>query len=172
MRIKKKILSEKILYYAQVKMPKGFEIIRSDIVRDILLTNFYEDHKVLFNKSLQAVVTYVSDFMRLENRKDLVPHSRRGLVFDKNENSKPMLEIDTNNLKESPYFVMLYAAEVQDKTCEVIIEYNDNRRTSKEWTIPMENNRFIIFPSTERFTIKNKNNEHSNVIQLINFDYF
>ena len=53
MRIKKKILSEKILYYAQVKMPKGFEIIRSDIVRDILLTNFYEDHKVLFNKSLQ-----------------------------------------------------------------------------------------------------------------------
>ena len=89
MRIKKKILSEKILYYAQVKMPKGFEIIRSDIVRDILLTNFYEDHKVLFNKSLQAVVTYVSDFMRLENRKDLVPHSRRGLDLIKMKTQNP-----------------------------------------------------------------------------------
>ena len=171
MRIKKKILSKKVLYYAQVNMPKGFEIVRSDIVQDILLTNYYSDHKVPFNKSLDAIVKYVSDFMRVENHIDLIVYNMRGLVFDKNESSKPMLEIDRNDLKNSPDMVMLYAAEVQDNTCEVVIEYDDNRRTSKEWTILMENNRFIIFPSTERFTIKNKDNEYSNVIQLINFDY-
>ena len=46
---------------------------------------------------------------------------------------------------------MLYAAEVEDNTCEVVIEYDDNRRTGRTWTIPMENNRFIMFPSTQNF---------------------
>jgi|TARA_R110000803_G_C11987305_1_gene321506 hypothetical protein len=171
MRIKKKLLSEKALYFAQAKMPKGFEINRPSIVSDIFLSNFYEDYKPPFNKALHSLIIYVSDFMRLENKLDLIPHNKKGMFFEKNENSNLMLEIDPTDLKNSPDFVMLYAAEVEDKTCEVVIEYDDNRRAGKDWTILMENNRFIIFPSTQKFYIKNKNNSHLNFIQLVNFEY-
>ena len=162
MRIKKIKLSEKVLYYSTVKMPEGFEIFRPKIVSDIFLTNFFEDHKLPFCRSLQTLITYISDYARVENKLNLVEHSKRGMFFQTNENSEPMLEINPINLQNSPDFV---------NTCEVVIEYDDNRRTGRTWTIPMENNRFIMFPSTQKFYIKNKNNSRLNFIQLINFEY-
>ena len=171
MRIKKIKLSEKILYYSTVKMPKGFEIYRPKIASDIFLKNFFKDYNPPFCKTLQTLVTYISDYMRVENKLNLVEHNKRGMFFQTNENSEPMLEINPMDLKNSPDFVMLYAAEIEDNTCEIVIEYDDNRRTGKKWTIPMENNRFIIFPSTQKFYIKNKNNSRLNFIQLVNFEY-
>ena len=90
MRIKKIKLSEKVLYYSTVKMPEGFEIFRPKIVSDIFLTNFFEDHKLPFCRSLQTLITYISDYARVENKLNLVEHSKRGMFFQTNENSEPM----------------------------------------------------------------------------------
>lgn len=171
MKINKINLSEKSLYFGEVKMPKGFEIERPTITSDIFLSNFYEDYKPPHNLSLERIITYVSDFIRLENDLDLIPHSKKGMFFEKNENSDYLLEVDPTNLKQSPDFVMLYGVEIDKKTCQITFEYDDNRRVNKIWKINLENNKFIMFPSIQKFKIKNVNNSHLNFVQLINFDY-
>jgi hypothetical protein len=169
--IEKIKLSEKKLYCSNIDMPKGFEIERPTITSDIFLCNFYKDYKPPHNHALQKIITYVCDFMRLENKLDLIPHSKRGMFFEKNENSDYLLEVDPTDLKNSPDFVMLYGVEIDKKTCEITIQYDDNRRVNKNWNINLENNKFIIFPSVQKFKIKNVNNSHLNFVQLVNFEY-
>jgi len=66
---------------------------------------------------------------------------------------------------------MLYGVEIDKKTCEITIQYDDNRRVNKNCNINLENNKFIIFPSVQKFKIKNVNNSHLNFVQLVNFEY-
>ena len=40
--INKKVLSEIDIYSGKIKMPKGFEIDRSQLVKNITVTNYYQ----------------------------------------------------------------------------------------------------------------------------------
>jgi len=53
----------------------------------------------------------------------------------------------------------------------VRIFYDDNRRKGRSWDIPLENNKFIMFPSTNMYTIKNKQKDGLNFIQTLTYEY-
>jgi len=171
MIIKKTILSEKSIYYGEVKMPKGFEIEKDELVKNITLSNYYENVEYPFSIAFDKVKTFVSDFMRLEHKCNLITTKIFGNFYERNEVSDPKLQIDIKNLNESADFVLLYGVEIEPKTCEVVIYYDDNRRKGKVFNFILEKDNFIMFPSSQLYYVKNNKNSYLNFIQTILFTY-
>jgi len=169
--INKKILSEISLYYGVVKMPKGFEIEKDELIKNIFLSKYYENIDYPFSTSFDKLKTYICDFMKVEHNLNLVPKKIYGNFYEKNEISEPKLEIDPVDLKNSPDFVLLYGVEIDNKTCEIVINYDDNRRKRRSWNINLENDKFIMFPASQLYYIKNVKNSYLNFIQTITFEY-
>jgi len=169
--INKKILSEIALYQGFVKMPEGFEIEKEILVKNILLSQYYEDINYPFSITWDKLKTYITDFIKVEHGLNLIPKKSYGNFYEKNETSKPKLEIDPVDLKNSSDFVLLYGVEVDPKTCEIVIYYDDNRRKGRSYNVFLENNMFIIFPSSQLYYIKNHKNSYLNFIQTITFTY-
>ena len=169
--IKKDILSEISIYYGEVKMPKGFEIEEDELVKNITLSSYYENVEYPFSITWDKLKTYITDFIRVEHNLSLIPKKSFGNFYEKNEISTPKLEIDPVNLKNSPDFVLLYGVEVDSKTCEIVIHYDDNRRKGRSWNIILEKNMFVLFPSSLLYYVKNNKNSYLNFIQTITFEY-
>ena len=53
----------------------------------------------------------------------------------------------------------------------VRIFYEDNRRKGRSWDISLENNKFIMFPSTNLYYIENSQKDALNLIQTITYEY-
>ena len=64
---------------------------------------------------------------------------------------------------------MLYGAHTKD--CYVKIYYDDNRRKGRDWTIKLEKNNFIVFPSTNKYIILNHQKQLLNFIQTITYEH-
>jgi len=169
--IHKKILSEIPLYYGEIKMPEGFQIEKDELVKNILLSKYYEDIKYPFSITYDKLNTYVLDFIKVEHNMNLVSKKSYGDFFEKNEISKPKLEINLNDLRNSPDLVLLYGVEIDPKTCEIIIYYDDNRRKGKTYTYLLENNKFIMFPASQLYYINNNKNSFLNFVQIITYEY-
>ena len=65
----------------------------------------------------------------------------------------------------------MYGVDVQKDSCELVIEYDDNRRKGRTWHIPLENNKFIIFPSTHRYFISKNKGAQMNIFLSMNCEY-
>jgi hypothetical protein len=169
--ITKKTLSEIALYYGEVKMPEGFEIEKDELVKNIFLSKYYENMEYPFSKTWDKLKTYITDFIRVKYNIDLIVKKTFGDFYEKNEVSKSKLEVNQNDLRNSPDFVLLYGVEIDPKTCEIIIYYDDNRRKGKSFNFILENNKFIIFPASQLYYIKNNKNSYLNFIQTITFEY-
>jgi hypothetical protein len=169
--IQKNILSETSIYFGKVKMPKGFEIEEDELVKNIILSSYYENVEYPFSRTWDKLKTYVLDFLRIEYNLNLINKKTFGNFYEKNEISQPKLEIDPIDLKNSPDFVFLYGVEIDPKTCEIIIHYDDNRRKGKTWKIFLEKNMFVMFPSSLLYYIKNSKNSYLNFVQTITFEY-
>jgi len=170
-KINKQTLSEISVYQGIVEMPKGFEIEKDELIKNITLSSYYENIKYPFSITWDKLKTYVCDFMRVEYNINLVSMESHGTFYEKNEISKPKLEVDLINLRNSPDFVFLYGVEIDPKTCQIELFYDDNRRKGKSSVIFLENNKFIMFPATQLYYIKNIKNSYLNYIQTITFEY-
>ena len=53
----------------------------------------------------------------------------------------------------------------------VIIEYDDNRRKGATWHIPLKDNQFIIFPSTQRYFISQNKSKQMNTFLTMTSEY-
>ena len=73
------------------------------------------------------------------------------------------------DLRNSPDFTLLYGVKVKD--CMVRIHYEDNRRKGRSWDIPLINNRFIMFPSTNMYYLTNNQKDSLNFVQTITYEY-
>ena len=91
-------------------------------------------------------------------------------TYNPNTLSKPLINIDYSNLGDSPDYTALYGTKVED--CWVKIYYDDNRRKGQSFDIELKENMFIMFPSTNMYTISNKQKESLNFIQTITYTYF
>lgn len=169
--IKKDILSEISIYYGEVKMPKGFEIEEDELVKNITLSSYYENIEYPFSITWDKLKTYITDFIKVEHNLSLIPKKSFGNFYEKNEISTPKLEIDPVDLKNSPDFVLLYGVEVDSKTCEIVIHYDDNRRKGRSRNIILEKNMFVLFPSSLLYYVKNNKNSYLNFVQTITFEY-
>jgi len=166
--IKKQILTETSLYYGDLKMPKYWEIDRNQLCGEILQSKIRKKD-LLFSRTWDKIKTFVTDFMSLKHNVQLIPEHIFGNIFERNQISEPRLEMHYPNLDKSPDFVLLYGVNIDPKTCKIVIDYDDNIRKGLKWEVDLENNKFVMFPASLKYFIKNKNNSSSNFLLTITF---
>jgi len=166
--MQKKVLSEQTLYYGNVTMPEHWEIDQNDLAHHILHSNL-TNKELQFSKTLSKLNNYLIDFTNLETKISLVNKKVFGNIYNPNEISPPLLNVDPVDLRNSPDFTMLYGVKVED--CFVRIHYEDNRRKGRSWDIELKNNMFIMFPSTNMYYLTNNQKDSLNFVQTITYEY-
>ena len=164
----KKVLSEIALYYGIIDMPKGFEIDRDKLQSDILFSQI-KNSEFPFSRTWDMLNTYMRDYISLDYGFTLVNKETWGNIYKPQETTIPLLNIDLIDLKNSPDYSFLYGVNVKD--CSVRIHYDQNRRAGRSWDIPLTNNSFIMFPSTQMYYITNHQQDSLNFIQTITYEY-
>ena len=101
--------------------------------------------------------------------KALINKEMWGNMYKPAETTIPLLNIDPVDLRNSPDFTLLYGVKVKD--CMVRIHFEDNRRKGRSWDIPLLNNRFIMFPSTNMYYLTNNQKDSLNFVQTITYEY-
>ena len=166
--MQKKVLSEIGLYYGDVAMPKGFEIHREQLQSDILSSNI-NNKDLPFSKNWDMLNTYLREHIKVEYDFTLVNKKTWGNVYKPQEISVPLLNIDPVDLRNAPDYTLLYGVNVKD--CSVRIHYDANRRAGRSWDIPLKNNQFIMFPSTQMYYITNNQKDSLNFILTITHEF-
>jgi len=166
--MEKKVLSEQSLYYGDVAMPKGWDIDRDKLSQDILSYSF-TNKEFPFSKTWDMLNTYIKDHVGVEHNINLVNKNSWGNMYKPGQLSKPILDVDPVDLRNSPDFTMLYGVNVNN--CWIKIYYEDNRRKGRSWDMELVNNKFIIFPSTNMYVISNEQKNNLNFIQTITYEY-
>ena len=164
----KKVLSEQALYYGDVAMPKGFEIDRDKLQSDILKSQI-NNKDFPYSREWDKLNTYLREHINLEFGFQLVNKETWGNVYKPKEISIPLLNIDPVDLRNSPDYTLLYGVNVKD--CSVRIHYDDNRRAGRSWDMPLSNNQFIMFPSTNMYYITNDQKDSLNFILTITNEF-
>ena len=166
--MQKKVLSKIDLHYGTIDMPKGFEIDRDKIQKDILNSQI-TDSPFPFSREWDKLSTYIREHMNLEYQFTLVNKETWGNVYKPQEISIPLLNIDPIDLRGSPDYTFLYGVNVKD--CSVRIHYEDNRRKGRNWDIELINNKFVMFPSTCMYYLTNNQKDSLNFVQTITYEY-
>ena len=166
--MQKKVLSEIDLHYGTIDMPKGFEIDRDKLQSDILSSRI-KNSKFPFSIEWDKLNTYMRDHIQVEHGFALVNKDTLGNLYKPKEVSIPLLNIDPVDLRNSPDYTFLYGVNV--KNCSVRIHYDQNRRAGRSWDIPLKNNKFIMFPSTQMYYITNDQKDSLNFIQTITYEF-
>ena len=164
----KNTLSEIALYHGDIAMPKNFEIDRDKLSSDILQSNI-TDSPFPFSRNWDMLNTYMRDHFNLDYGQTLVNKLTWGNAYKPNEVSVPLLNIDPVDLKNAPDYVVLYGVLVKD--CMIHIHYDDNRRKGRLWNIPLNNNSFVMFPSTNLYHLSNKQSDSLNFVQTITYEF-
>ena len=166
--MEKKVLSEIALYYGDVSMPKGFEIERKKLQEDILSSRI-NNKKFPFSRNWDMLNTYIREHINVEYGFSLISKETWGNVYKPKEISVPLLNIDPVDLRNAPDYTLLYGVNVKD--CSVRIHYDDNRRAGRSWDMPLTNNKFIMFPSTQMYYITNNQKDSLNFILTITNEF-
>ena len=166
--MQKKVLTEQALYYGDVVMPKDWDIDRDKLQKDIL-NSLITDSPFPFSRTWDMLDTYMRDHIGVEYGINLVNKETWGNMYKPQETTIPLLNIDPVDLKNSPDFTLLYGVSVKD--CFVRVYYEDNRRKGRSWDIPLINNQFIMFPSTNMYYLTNNQKDSLNFVQTITYEY-
>ena len=164
----KNILSEIALYHGDIAMPKNFEIDRDKLSTDILQSDI-TDSPFPFSRNWDMLNSYMRDHIGLEYNFTLINKETWGNIYKPGEVTIPLLNIDPVDLRNSPDFTFLYGVKVNN--CNVRIHYEDNRRKGRSWDIKLEDNKFIMFPSTCMYYITNTQGDSLNFVQTITYEY-
>jgi len=162
----KKVLTEQSLYYGDVKMPAGWEINPDQLTSDIFESKYTRD-QLKFSKNRDRLNQFIVEHIRLKYDLCLCQKETWGNIYKPKEFTNPLLEADLMNLNESPDFTLLYGISVKD--CKVHINYDDNRIKDKTWSISLNNNQFVMFPSTNTYRIENNQTDSLNFVNIITY---
>ena len=166
--MQKKVLTEQALYYGDVSMPKGFEINALELSQSIV-SCLYNKQNFVFSKAWDMLNSYVVEYVNLNYDLRLENKDTWGSIYIPNEKTESLLHINPVDLKNSPDFILLYGINTVD--CNVTIYYDDNRRKGRSWNIKLTKNKFIMFPSTNMYSISNNQKDNLNFIQTITYEY-
>ena len=166
--MQKKVLSEIALYYGDVVMPKDWDIDRDKLQQDILQSHIH-NKKFPFSRTFDMLNTYMREHINIEHNFTLINKETWGNAYKPKELSIPLLNIDPVDLRNSPDYTFLYGVNVKD--CSVRIHYDQNRRAGRSWDIPLANNDFIMFPSTQMYYITNNQKDSLNFILTISYEF-
>ena len=166
--MQKKVLSEQSIYYGDVSMPKHWEIDQDELAHHILHSTLTkEEFKI--SRTWDKLNAYVREHINLKFKINLINKKTWGDIYKPQQVSPPLLNIDPVDLRNSPDYILLYGVNVKD--CGVRIHYDANRRAGRSWDIPLTNNQFIMFPSTNMYYLTNTQKNSLNFIQTITYEY-
>ena len=165
--MEKKVLTEQAIYYGDVSMPKHWEIDRVDLSHHILHSNLTNE-KLQFSRTYDKLSTYVREHILIKHNLYLIEKETWGNIYKPNQTTTPLLDVNPVDLTYSPDFTLLYGVKV--KNCNVRIHYDDNRRKGRSWDIPLTNNKFIMFPSTNMYYLTNTQKDDLNFVQTITYE--
>ena len=182
--MQKKVLTEVDLYTGEIQMPQGFEIDRNKIKNDILKSFVtedkinnnpksynYKEYKVPFSQPLQWMQDYMRDHWRVEYGRTLVPKNMHAKILHPKEQSFLRHYVDPVDLRNSPDYTFIYGVDIEPNSCECILEYDDNRRKYRTCHLPINNNKFIMFPANQRHMITENKSNKINTILVINYEF-
>jgi hypothetical protein len=179
----KKVLSEIALYSGPIQCPKGFEINRTQIKNDILQSYAikkrlsdnskdysYLDYFIPYSPPLAWFKDYIRDHFNGEYLKTLIPKAQWGNVYKHDQQSFLRNTIEPLNLRESADYTLVYGVDMGDQSADIVVEYDDNRRANRSWQIPMRNDFFVLFPSTQKYFITPNRSKQLNVLLTITYE--
>ena len=166
--MQKKVLSEIDLHYGSIDMPKGFDIDREKLQSHILSSHI-KNSEFPFSREWDKLTTYMREHINLEYGFTLINKETWGNIYKPKEVSITLLNIDPVDLRNSADYTFLYGVNVKD--CSVRIHYDDNRRAGRSWDIPLKNNGFIMFPSTQMYYITNNQKDSLNLILTTTYEF-
>ena len=114
---------------------------------------------------------YLRDHIRVEHGFTLVERSSHGSVLHPKEQSYLRHQIEPVDLRNSPDYTLVYVVDCEEDSCELIIEYDDNRRKNRTWHLPLKNNHFYMFPATQKYFITENKANKLNIFLTINYEY-
>tara|TARA_R100001509_G_scaffold157665_1_gene122004 strand:+ start:2684 stop:3187 length:504 start_codon:yes stop_codon:yes gene_type:complete len=164
----KKVLTEQALYFGDVSMPKGFEINNLELSQ-LIFKCFHDKKDFIFSKNWDKLNTYVREYINLNFKINLINKESWGDIYIPNETTELKTNVNPVDLKNSPDFTLLYGINTVD--CSIKILYDDNRRKGRSWIVPLKNSAFVMFPSTNMYSIINKQKDSLNFIQTITYEY-
>ena len=176
----KKVLSEIDMYYGDVKMPKGFEInrklIKGEIIYNSVMSNEiknteYEDYKIKDTTILYPLHTYLTDFMNLKFKKSIYYIDSWGTVVYPGQQTMIRDTLNPISLDLSADYTIVYGVDIHGKENNLVIKYDQNRRAGRSWVIPMDNNKFVMFPSTCKYYITKNLSNTLNTYLGFTFNY-
>ena len=182
--MQKKVLSEIDLYYGEINTPKGFEIKR-DTIKNSILDSFikekrisknikdysYVDYQLEYSQAHQWLQDYIRDHFKGEYDKTLVPKLNWGNVYEYNQKSFSRNTVDPVDLRNAADYTFIYGVDVGKDSTGVVIEYDDNRRKGRTWHLPLNNNTFVMFPSTQQYFISPNKSKQMNIILTTTYEY-
>jgi len=182
--MQKKVLSEIDLYGGTIDAHKGFEIKR-DILKNQILDSFikekrisenikdysYSDYVVEYSQANQWLQDYIRDHFNVDYQKTLVPKLNWGNVYEYNQKSFSRNTVDPVDLRNAADYTFIYGVDVGKDSTGVVIEYDDNRRKGRTWHLPLNNNTFVMFPSTQQYFISPNTSKQMNVILTTTYEY-
>jgi|TARA_R110002012_G_scaffold211096_1_gene381852 hypothetical protein len=166
--MQKKVLSEIDLHYGIINMPKKFEINLEKLQEDILSSQL-KNKEIPYSREWDKLNTYMREHVNVEYGFTLINKRSWGNVYKPKEISIPLLNIDPIDLKNSADYTFLYGVNV--KNCSVRIHYDQNRRAGRSWDIPLKNNSFVMFPSTQMYYLTNNQKDSLNFILTTTYEY-
>lgn len=136
-----------------------FKIYESFIKKDFI-NKEYKDYTVYNCKALERVTNEVMNKYHTLNNSSLIPTARFGNLYLPRESGLTRSYLDDADLRNSNDFVMIYAADVEDGSCDIRVEYDNGRRPQNVWNYPIKNKMFWLIPTTTKITItQNKGNQ-------------
>jgi hypothetical protein len=163
--MEKKVLTEQALYFGDIKMPKNFEVNRSQLAIDILTASI--QNKFPISKNFHKINNYIIEYLKAKYEISVINKTVKGFLYKTEETTNPCMDIDFRSLKDSVDYTMLYG--VNTSNCVVTILYDDNRNKQQYHSIDLTSNKFIIFPSSNMYFINNKQKESFNFLLKINY---
>ena len=164
----KKVLTEQSIYFGDVSMPKHWEIDQNELAHHILQSNLTNE-ELQFSRTFDKLNTYIKEFINLKHGITLLNKSAWGNIYKPNETTIPLLNVDPVDLRNAPDYTLLYGVKVEE--CMVRIHYEDNRRKGRSWDMPLTNNKFIMFPSTNMYYLTNNQKDSLNFVQTTTYEY-
>ena len=180
----KVVLSEISLVHGEVKTPKGFEIDRKEIKNSIISSYLkkdrasnnkkdfsYDDYKIDFFQKIQWLLDYIRDHFNEKYKRSLVSKIIFGNVYSPSEVSLCRNNVDPVDLRHSADYTLIYIVDCGEKSSELVIEYDNNRRKGRTWHVPIKNNHFYLFPSTQKYFFTANKSKQLNVILTVTYEY-
>ena len=79
--------------------------------------------------------------------------------------------MDPLDLRRSPDYTFVYGIDVQPESCQMVIEFNNNRREGRKWFVQMKSNFFVMFPSSLKYFITPNMSRKRNIFLTTTYEF-